>query len=161
MWIENTRTQNHFYPQTALNIPPGAPPPWLINMQRYGPPPSYPNMKIAGLNSPIPETWVQFFFSFSFSSSSPFFLLCPHSRLYLYLVLSGDITLVDGASLLLMRFVHVLFFFTSFFVWFEFSSSTEAWNPAVWRRLWSVPSPSPASRGQIPSSFKIKSVAES
>jgi len=31
------------------------PPPWLIAMQRYGPPPSYPNLKIAGLNSPIPE----------------------------------------------------------------------------------------------------------
>ena len=24
-------------------------------MQRYGPPPSYPNLKIAGLNAPIPE----------------------------------------------------------------------------------------------------------
>jgi len=31
------------------------PPPWLIAMQRYGPPPSYPNLKIQGLNSPIPE----------------------------------------------------------------------------------------------------------
>ena len=31
------------------------PPPWLINMQRYGPPPSYPNLKIPGLNAPIPE----------------------------------------------------------------------------------------------------------
>lgn len=39
----------------ALNIPPLAPPPWLISMQRYGPPPSYPNLKIPGLNSPIPE----------------------------------------------------------------------------------------------------------
>ncbi|KAJ4459663.1 putative Splicing factor 3B subunit 2 [Paratrimastix pyriformis] len=38
----------------ALGIPPGAPPPWLINMQRYGPPPSYPNLKIPGLNAPIP-----------------------------------------------------------------------------------------------------------
>src|SRR5690606_17554045 len=25
------------------------------NMQRYGPPPSYPNLKIPGLNAPIPE----------------------------------------------------------------------------------------------------------
>lgn len=33
----------------------GAPPPWLINMQRYGPPPAYPNLKIPGLNAPIPE----------------------------------------------------------------------------------------------------------
>lgn len=31
------------------------PPPWLQNMQRYGPPPSYPNLKIAGLNAPIPS----------------------------------------------------------------------------------------------------------
>lgn len=31
------------------------PPPWLIAMQRYGPPPSYPNLKIPGLNCPIPE----------------------------------------------------------------------------------------------------------
>ncbi|KAJ3021365.1 Splicing factor 3B subunit 2 [Thoreauomyces humboldtii] len=39
----------------ALNMPPLAPPPWLINMQRYGPPPSYPALKVAGLNAPIPE----------------------------------------------------------------------------------------------------------
>jgi len=32
-----------------------SPPPWLINMQRYGPPPSWPNLKIAGLNAPIPQ----------------------------------------------------------------------------------------------------------
>ncbi|KAK9235497.1 hypothetical protein V1525DRAFT_409735 [Lipomyces kononenkoae] len=38
----------------ALNIPPGAPPPWLLNMQRFGPPPSYPGLKIPGLNAPIP-----------------------------------------------------------------------------------------------------------
>jgi len=38
----------------ALGMPEGAPPPWLINMQRYGPPPSYPNLKIPGLNAPIP-----------------------------------------------------------------------------------------------------------
>ncbi|EOA17961.1 hypothetical protein CARUB_v10006376mg [Capsella rubella] len=30
----------------ALGMPQGAPPPWLINMQRYGPPPSYPHLKI-------------------------------------------------------------------------------------------------------------------
>ncbi len=41
--------------KAALGIPPGAPPPWLINMQRYGPPPSYPSLKIPGLNAPIPE----------------------------------------------------------------------------------------------------------
>jgi len=31
------------------------PPPWLINMQRYGPPPSYPGLKIPGLNAAIPS----------------------------------------------------------------------------------------------------------
>lgn len=31
------------------------PPPWLINQQRYGPPPSYPNLKIPGLNAPLPQ----------------------------------------------------------------------------------------------------------
>jgi len=41
--------------KAALNIPALAAPPWLINMQRYGPPPSYPNLKIPGLNAPIPE----------------------------------------------------------------------------------------------------------
>lgn len=40
--------------KAALNMPPGGPPPWLINMQRFGPPPSYPFMKIPGLNCPIP-----------------------------------------------------------------------------------------------------------
>ncbi|KAJ2368907.1 hypothetical protein H4S01_001318 [Coemansia sp. RSA 2610] len=40
--------------KTALNIPPLAPPPWLINMQRYGPPPSYPSLVVPGLNAPIP-----------------------------------------------------------------------------------------------------------
>ena len=41
--------------KAALNMPPLAPPPWLIAMQRFGPPPSYPNLKIPGLNAPIPE----------------------------------------------------------------------------------------------------------
>jgi splicing factor 3B subunit 2 len=44
----------------ALGMPTGpnadkVPPPWLIAMQRYGPPPSYPSLKIPGLNAPIPE----------------------------------------------------------------------------------------------------------
>eukprot|EP01130_Rhizamoeba_saxonica_P015576 TRINITY_DN7033_c0_g1_i1.p1 TRINITY_DN7033_c0_g1~~TRINITY_DN7033_c0_g1_i1.p1 ORF type:complete len:528 (+),score=176.35 TRINITY_DN7033_c0_g1_i1:69-1652(+) len=38
----------------ALGMPDGAPPPWLINMQRLGPPPSYPKLKIPGLTAPIP-----------------------------------------------------------------------------------------------------------
>ena len=32
--------------QAALGMAPAAPPPWLINMQRYGPPPSYPDLKV-------------------------------------------------------------------------------------------------------------------
>ena len=39
----------------ALSIPPLAPPPWLIAMQRFGPPPNYPQLRIAGLNAPIPD----------------------------------------------------------------------------------------------------------
>ena len=38
----------------ALGMTDDGPPPWLINMQRYGPPPSYPLLKIPGLSSPIP-----------------------------------------------------------------------------------------------------------
>lgn len=38
----------------ALNMPLGAPPPWLINMQRIGPPPSYPAMRIPGVTAPPP-----------------------------------------------------------------------------------------------------------
>lgn len=38
----------------ALNMPPGFPPPWLLQQQRIGPPPSYPNLKIPGLNSTLP-----------------------------------------------------------------------------------------------------------
>jgi len=38
----------------ALSMGPTAPPPWLINQQRYGPPPSYPALRIPGLNAPIP-----------------------------------------------------------------------------------------------------------
>ena len=38
----------------ALGMQVGFPPPWLINMQMYGPPPSYPHLKIPGLNAPLP-----------------------------------------------------------------------------------------------------------
>ena len=34
----------------ALGIQENSPPPWLITMQRYGPPPSYPHLKIPGLS---------------------------------------------------------------------------------------------------------------
>lgn len=40
--------------RAALGMELGAPPPWLVNMQRYGPPPSYPSLRIPGLNAPIP-----------------------------------------------------------------------------------------------------------
>jgi hypothetical protein len=40
--------------RTALGMADSSPPPWLVNMQRYGPPPSYPNLKVPGLNAPIP-----------------------------------------------------------------------------------------------------------
>jgi splicing factor 3B subunit 2 len=41
---------------TAENMPP----PWLVNMQRYGPPPSYPSLKVHGLNAPLPSTDCQY-----------------------------------------------------------------------------------------------------
>uniref|UniRef100_A0A7S3D8M6 PSP proline-rich domain-containing protein n=1 Tax=Palpitomonas bilix TaxID=652834 RepID=A0A7S3D8M6_9EUKA len=41
--------------KVALGMVEGGPTPWLINMQRYGPPPSYPNLRIGGLNAPIPK----------------------------------------------------------------------------------------------------------
>ena len=34
---------------------PTYPPPWLFAMQKYGPPPAYPHLRIPGLNAPIPE----------------------------------------------------------------------------------------------------------
>jgi splicing factor 3B subunit 2 len=39
--------------RVALGIPENSPPPWIINMQRYGPPPSYSNLKIPGVNAPL------------------------------------------------------------------------------------------------------------
>ena len=43
--------------RAALGMPHGlnVPPPWLLNMQRYGPPKSYPNIKLPGVNAPLPE----------------------------------------------------------------------------------------------------------
>ncbi|KAG5358122.1 Splicing factor 3B subunit 2 [Yarrowia sp. B02] len=40
----------------ALNMPPNAPPPWLLQMQRFGPPPSYKDLRIPGVNAPIPAS---------------------------------------------------------------------------------------------------------
>eukprot|EP01068_Selenidium_serpulae_P017094 Selendium_serpulae@DN6347_c0_g2_i1.p1 len=39
----------------ALGMTGTGPPPWLLNMQRYGPPPNYPNVRIPGLNAPLPS----------------------------------------------------------------------------------------------------------
>lgn len=40
----------------ALGMESGnVPPPWLLAQQRYGPPPSYPSIKIPGLSAPIPS----------------------------------------------------------------------------------------------------------
>lgn len=41
--------------RVALGIPENCPPPWIINMQRYGPPPAYPNLKIPGVNAPVAD----------------------------------------------------------------------------------------------------------
>ena len=38
----------------ALGMMENSPPPWLFKMQKLGPPPSYPNLKIPGLNAPLP-----------------------------------------------------------------------------------------------------------
>jgi splicing factor 3B subunit 2 len=38
----------------ALGMHEGAPPPWLVKMQQYGPPPSYPRLQIPGVNAPLP-----------------------------------------------------------------------------------------------------------
>ena len=45
--------------QTALGMPTEAkastlfPPPWLTHMQVHGPPPSYPSLKLPGVNAPL------------------------------------------------------------------------------------------------------------
>ncbi|KAI0564638.1 Phosphoserine phosphatase [Gracilaria domingensis] len=41
--------------RAALGVAEGDPPLWLVNMQRYGPPPGYPGLKIPGVNAPIPK----------------------------------------------------------------------------------------------------------
>jgi len=43
-----------------LNV--DSPPPWLISMQRFGPPPAYPEVLIPGLNAPIPP-WCKYGFA--------------------------------------------------------------------------------------------------
>jgi splicing factor 3B subunit 2 len=46
--------------RVALGMTDNSPPPWLNNMQRYGPPPSYPNLRIPGLNAQLPNDQCQF-----------------------------------------------------------------------------------------------------
>lgn len=41
--------------RNALGINEYNPPPFLTNMQRYGPPPAYPNFKIPGVTSSLSE----------------------------------------------------------------------------------------------------------
>lgn len=50
-WFHGSDAYDPSFIQNSHKVPP----PWLIAMQRYGPPPSYPNLKIPGLNSPIPD----------------------------------------------------------------------------------------------------------
>lgn len=38
------------------------PPPWLLQMQRFGPPPSYPSARIPGLTAPLPSPECQYGF---------------------------------------------------------------------------------------------------
>lgn len=33
---------------------PSHPPPWIMQMQRFGPPPSYPNLRVPGVNAALP-----------------------------------------------------------------------------------------------------------
>ena len=40
----------------ALGISENQAPHWIVNMQRHGPPPAYPNLKIPAVNIPIPES---------------------------------------------------------------------------------------------------------
>lgn len=51
-----TRALRDALGMTGISIPV----PWLINMQRYGPPPSWPNIPIPGLNSPLPNSECQY-----------------------------------------------------------------------------------------------------
>ncbi|KAG1740700.1 PSP-domain-containing protein [Suillus occidentalis] len=80
----------------ALSIPPLAPPPWLISMQRFGPPPSYPTLRIPGLNVSILEGSV-------WHNSTIL------KSLTAYQALNGVSILVDGASLPLDEYNRPLY----------------------------------------------------
>merc|ERR1719378_486538 len=49
-WIQIKDDQKVYAKQVDHNCPT----PWLIAQQRFGPPPAYPDLKIPGLNAPIP-----------------------------------------------------------------------------------------------------------
>ena len=57
-----------------------SPPPWLVNMQRYGPPPSYPNLAIPGLNAPLPNNQCQYGYHSGGWGKS--FIFCEHDSLF-------------------------------------------------------------------------------
>jgi splicing factor 3B subunit 2 len=40
----------------ALGIAENQAPPWIVNMQKHGPPPAYPSLKVPGVNIPIPDS---------------------------------------------------------------------------------------------------------
>ena len=48
--------------RTALGMGENTPPPWLINMQRYGPPPSYPDLRVRLSHALIPCAVCAFIF---------------------------------------------------------------------------------------------------
>eukprot|EP00767_Chilomastix_cuspidata_P003474 gnl/Chilomastix_cuspidata/3594.p1 GENE.gnl/Chilomastix_cuspidata/3594~~gnl/Chilomastix_cuspidata/3594.p1 ORF type:complete len:405 (+),score=183.95 gnl/Chilomastix_cuspidata/3594:28-1215(+) len=59
---EREASRFHFRPgvlskklRDALGMQPGTPPPWLPPMQKLGPPPSYPFLRIPGVNAPLPK----------------------------------------------------------------------------------------------------------
>eukprot|EP01091_Cochliopodium_minus_P018610 TRINITY_DN7594_c0_g1_i2.p1 TRINITY_DN7594_c0_g1~~TRINITY_DN7594_c0_g1_i2.p1 ORF type:complete len:615 (-),score=274.77 TRINITY_DN7594_c0_g1_i2:30-1874(-) len=45
--------EEYFSQQNEQSL--ATPPPWLMSMQRWGPPPSYPKLKIPGVSSPLPN----------------------------------------------------------------------------------------------------------
>ena len=60
---ENEITSRRFKPgrisaelSEALGIAENQPPPWIMNMQKFGPPQAYPALKIPGVNIPIPDS---------------------------------------------------------------------------------------------------------
>jgi len=59
-WVLKQHAQTKQPLVQRLNV--DSPPPWLISMQRFGPPPAYPEVQIPGLNAPIPP-WCKYGFA--------------------------------------------------------------------------------------------------